>query len=124
VCRSRGRLSAELRDRFEAAFGCVVLEGYGMSETSPLAASTRLDRPRKRGSSGAPLDGVELRVVDEAGRVVPPGQTGEILVRGHNVMAGYWRDRAGTATLIDAAGFLHTGDRGFVDADGDLFVEA
>jgi long-chain acyl-CoA synthetase len=122
VCRSRGRLSPELRDRFEAVFGCVVLEGYGMSETSPLAASTRLDRPRKPGSAGVALDGVELRIVDEAGRELPPGEAGEILVRGHNVTAGYWHDAAATAALIDGAGFLHTGDRGFLDGDGDLFV--
>ena len=93
-----------------------------MSETSPMAASTRLRRPRKPGSSGTALEGVELLVVDPDGRDLSAGEVGEILVRGHNVMKGYWGDPAATAARIDAAGFLRTGDRGCVDGDGDLFV--
>jgi long-chain acyl-CoA synthetase len=112
VCRVRGPMSPQLRRDFEAAFGCVVLEGYGRSETSPLATSTRMDRPRKPGSSGTPLDGVELALDPD----------GEIGVRGPNVMKGYWQDADATGERIDAAGFLRTGDRGWIDADGDLFV--
>ncbi|MCW3067231.1 MAG: long-chain-fatty-acid--CoA ligase [Solirubrobacterales bacterium] len=122
VCRSRGRMDPELRRRFEKRFGCAVLEGYGLSATSPLAASTRMGSPRKPGSAGTRLDGVEILVVDADGREVPTGEVGEIVVRGHNVMKGYWRDADATAARIDAAGFLHTGDRGSLDADGDLFV--
>jgi long-chain acyl-CoA synthetase len=112
VCRVRGPMPAQLRRDFEAAFECVVLEGYGRSETSPLAASTRRDRPRKPGSSGPPLPGVEIDVDSH----------GEIGIRGPNVMKGYWRDPAATGERIDAAGFLRTGDHGWLDAEGDLFV--
>jgi long-chain acyl-CoA synthetase len=112
VCRSRGRMRPSLRREFEAAFGCAVLEGYGLTEASPLATSTRLDRPSKSGSAGPPLDGVEVAVL--AG--------GEIGIRGPNVMKGYWRDPDATAERIDRAGFLRTRQRGWIDADGDLFV--
>jgi long-chain acyl-CoA synthetase len=112
VCRTRGAMKPSLRHAFERAFGCAVLEGYGLSETSPLATSTRLDRPRKPGSAGTPLDGVEVAVFEDD----------EIGVRGPNVMKGYWRNPDATAERIDPAGFLRTGHRGWIDADGELFV--
>ena len=100
-CASRGgaALPVEVLHRFEERFGCPVLEGYGLSETSPVASFNRLDRDRKPGSIGTPVTGVEMRVVDEAGRPAGTGEVGEIAIRGHNVMKGYWRkpdgDRGG-----------------------------
>ena len=80
---------------FEERFGCQVLEGYGLSETSPVASFNRRDRERKPGSIGLPIDGVEMRVVDETAEW--PGEVGEIAIRGHNVMKGYWNQPEATA---------------------------
>ncbi|MGW7259137.1 long-chain-fatty-acid--CoA ligase [Streptomyces sp. NPDC054834] len=109
-----------LRD-FEAAFGCVVLEGYGLSETSPVASFSRLDAARKPGSIGTPIDGVQMRVVDDSGNEVSKGETGEIAIRGHNVMKGYWQRPEATAAAI-RNGWLHTGDLGRVDQDGYFWI--
>ena len=88
----------------------MILEGYGRAETSPLASFNRLD-DRRVGSIGLPVSGVELRVVDAGGAEVADGETGEIVVRGHNVMKGYWNRPDETArTVVD--GWLHTGDVG------------
>ena len=90
VCVSGGAaLPVEVLLGFEEAFGCLVLEGYGLTETSPVASFNRTGR-RRVGSIGMPAKGVELRVVDDAGSDVEDGEPGEILVRGHNVMKGYW----------------------------------
>lgn len=109
-----------LRD-FEAAFGCVVLEGYGLSETSPVASFSRLDAPRKPGSIGTPIHGVRMRVADDGGNEVPQGETGEVLIRGHNVMKGYWQRPEATADAM-RGGWLHTGDLGRVDQDGYFWI--
>ncbi|MFF5146699.1 long-chain fatty acid--CoA ligase [Streptomyces sp. NPDC013157] len=106
---------------FEAAFGCVVLEGYGLSETSPVASFSRLDAPRKPGSIGTPIHGVRMQVVDDSGDEVPQGETGEIVIRGHNVMKGYWRRPQATAAAI-REGWFHTGDLGRVDQDGYFWI--
>ena len=105
---------------FEEAFGCLVLEGYGLSESSPVATSNRRDR-RRVGSIGLPVKGVELRVVDDAGDDVEDGEPGELLVRGPNVMKGYWGRPADTqAAVVD--GWLRTGDVGVKDDDGFFYV--
>ena len=110
-------MPVEVLRAFEAAFGCVVLEGYGLSETSPVASFNHPGRERKAGSIGTPIDGVQMRVVDDAGQEVPAGEAGEIAIRGHNVMKGYWgRPDATAATIRD--GWFHTGDIGRVDEDG------
>ena len=90
---------------FEEAFGCLVLEGYGLSETSPVASFNHPDRPRKPGSIGTPIRGVEMRVIDDQGQEVPQGKVGEIVIRGHNVMKGYWR-RGGRGHRVNAVGAL------------------
>jgi long-chain acyl-CoA synthetase len=92
VCASGGAaMPGELLRAFEAQFGCTVLEGYGLSETSPVASFDHPDRERKVGSIGTPIEGVEMAVVDEHDRPLPPGEVGEIVIRGHNVMKGYWQ---------------------------------
>jgi long-chain acyl-CoA synthetase len=118
VCVSGGAaLPVEVLRGFEEAFGCQVLEGYGLSETSPVASFNHPDRERKPGSIGTPIRGVEMRVVDKDGGEVPQGEIGEIAIRGHNVMRGYWRKPEETAKAIPD-GWFRTGDLGRVDKDG------
>jgi len=113
VCISGGAaMPVEVMRAFEQQFGCAVLEGYGLSETSPVACFNRRDRVRKPGSIGVPIDGVEMRVMDD----------GELLIRGYNVMKGYWQRPDATAEAIDADGWFKTGDIGRVDGDGDYFI--
>jgi len=123
LCVSGGAaLPAEVLRGFEAAFGCAVVEGYGLSETSPLASFNRTDRERKPGSIGTAVEGVEMRVVDGDGSEVPAGEVGEIVIRGHNVMKGYWRRPEATAEAIDGDGWFRTGDLARRDEDGDFFI--
>jgi long-chain acyl-CoA synthetase len=123
VCVSGGAaMPVELMRAFEERFGCTILEGYGLSETSPVASFNRRDRERKPGSIGLPLEGVEMRVVDDGGAEVPQGEVGEIAIRGHNVMKGYFRRPEATADVLDADGWFRTGDMGRVDEDGYFFI--
>ena len=122
VCASGGAsLPVELLRGFEEAFGCKILEGYGLSETSPIASFNHPDRERKPGSIGTPIDGVEMKVVDEDGKEVPDGEVGEIVIRGHNVMKGYWNKPEATEESI-RDGWFHTGDMAKVDEDGYFFI--
>jgi long-chain acyl-CoA synthetase len=115
VCVSGGAaMPVEVMRTFERAFGCAVLEGYGLSETSPVASFNHPDRERKPGSIGTPVDGVEMKVVGE-------GDIGEIAIRGHNVMKGYWRRPDATSEAI-RGGWFHTGDLARVDDDGYFFI--
>jgi long-chain acyl-CoA synthetase len=122
LCVSGGSaMPVELMRGFEEAFGCKILEGYGLSESSPVASFNPPDRERKPGSIGIPIEGVEMKVVDDDGKDVPQGEVGEIVIRGHNVMKGYWEKPDATAeTLID--GWLHTGDMAKIDEDGYFFI--
>ena len=123
LCISGGAaMPGEILRGFEEAFGCVILEGYGLSETSPVASFSRPDRERKVGSIGLPIEGVEMRVVDDSRREVAQGEVGEIAIRGHNVMSGYWRRPEATAEAIDADGWFYTGDMARVDEDGYFFI--
>ncbi|RFU85709.1 long-chain fatty acid--CoA ligase [Streptomyces triticagri] len=116
LCASGGAsLPVEVLRGFEEAFGCPVLEGFGMSETSPVASFNHPDLPRKAGSIGTPIDGVELRLTEVRDGV------GELCVRGHNVMKGYWGRPDATAEAIKD-GWLHTGDLARVDEDGHYYI--
>ena len=122
VCVSGGAaLPLEILRGFEDTFGCPILEGYGLSETSPVASFNHPDRPRKPGSIGTPVAGVQMRVVDDAGAEVPQGEVGEVAIRGHNVMKGYWRDPDATAAAIPD-GWFRTGDLARVDEDGYFYI--
>ncbi len=114
-------LPVEVLRGFEEAFGCAVLEGYGLSETSPVASFNHPGRERKPGSIGTPIRGVEMKVVDADGNELPPGEAGEIVIRGHNVMKGYWRRPEATEAVI-RDGWFHTGDVARVDEDGYFFI--
>jgi long-chain acyl-CoA synthetase len=122
VCVSGGAsLPAEVLRGFEHAFGCTLIEGYGLSETSPVCSSNRVNRERRPGSVGMPIEGVSMRIVDPAGGDAPVGARGEIAVRGPNVMKGYWRRPEATAEAM-RDGWFHTGDIGVMDADGYFYV--
>jgi long-chain acyl-CoA synthetase len=122
TCVSGGSaMPVEVMRGFEQAFGCVVLEGYGLSETSPVASFNHLDREHKPGSIGTPIKGVEMKVVDENDEELPAGEVGEIVIRGHNVMKGYWNRPDATAEVM-RGGWLRTGDMARVDEDGYFFI--
>ncbi len=119
LCVSGGAaLPVQVLKEFEDAFDAMVLEGYGLSETSPVACFNHPHLPRKPGTIGTPVEGVEMRAVDESGAPVPAGESGEIQVRGHNVMKGYWNQPDATAAAISKEGWFSTGDIGKVDEDG------
>ncbi len=121
LCVSGGAaLPVEVLRAFEEAFGTTILEGYGLSETSPVATFNLPDR-RRPGSIGVPIDGVELRLVDPDGADAAAGEVGEIAIRGHNVMKGYWRRPEATAGAI-RDGWFHTGDMARRDGDGFYFI--
>ncbi len=122
VCGSGGAsMPVELMRGFEQAFSCEILEGYGLSETSPVASFNQPDRERKPGSVGTPIAGVEMRVVDDADHDLPAGEIGEIVIRGANVMKGYWNRPEATAEAM-RGGWFHTGDLARVDPEGYFFI--
>ena len=122
TCVSGGSaMPVEVMRSFEEAFGCIVLEGYGLSETSPVASFNHPDRERKPGSIGTPISGVEMKIVDDDGDELPRGEVGEIVIRGHNVMKGYWNRPDATAEVVKA-GWLYTGDMARMDEDGYFFI--
>ncbi len=118
-CVSGGApMPAEVMEAFEARYGVCLLEGYGLSETSPVVSFTVPDRPRTPGSIGYPVPGVEMRLMGIDGHIViTRGTPGEIEVRGHNLMKGYWRNPEATAEAV-VDGWFRTGDIGVVDDHG------
>jgi long-chain acyl-CoA synthetase len=123
LCVSGGAaLPVEVLHGFEKAFGTVILEGYGLSETSPVATFNRYDN-RKPGSIGLPIEGVRLKLVnvDGSGDDAPAGDVGEIAIRGHNVMKGYWNRPEATEAAI-RGGWFHTGDLARTDEDGFYYI--
>jgi long-chain acyl-CoA synthetase len=114
-------MPVEVLRGFEDAFGAVVLEGYGLSETSPVASSNHPDMERKPGSIGTPLEGVEMQVVDEDDNPVPQGEVGEIVIRGHNIMKGYWQRPDATAEAM-RGGWFHSGDMARTDEEGYFYI--
>jgi long-chain acyl-CoA synthetase len=122
VCVSGGAaLPVDVMRSFEQTFSCAVLEGYGLSETSPVVTFNHPAASRKAGSIGTPIVGVEVRLVDDHGKDVPGGEVGEIAVRGPNVMKGYWRKPEETAEAIPD-GWFHTGDLARQDVDSYLYI--
>jgi acyl-CoA synthetase (AMP-forming)/AMP-acid ligase II len=106
----------------ERAFGQPLHNGYGLTETSPSVASTRIDAPRADLSIGPPVPGIEVRIVDGAGRGLPPGGVGELHVRGPNIMLGYYRAPELTAEVVSPDGWFNTGDLARADGEGNLFI--
>ncbi len=108
--------------QFEKKFRVPIREGYGLTEASPVCSVTRLHMQQKPGSIGVPIPGVEARIVDDTERELPRGEIGELIVRGPNVMPGYYKDPEATAAVI-RNGWLHTGDLALIDADGHIFLK-
>ena len=122
LCVSGGSaMPGEVLRAFEEKFDAQILEGYGLSETSPVASFNHPDKERKVGSIGTPIKGVEMKVVDDDGNDVPQGEVGEIVIKGPNVMKGYWGKPDATAETI-RDGWFHTGDMAKVDDDGYFFI--
>jgi long-chain acyl-CoA synthetase len=115
-------MPVEVLHSFDRKYNVNVLEGYGLSETSPAASFNRLDRPRKPGSIGIPLPGVEFKLVDDAGNVIgDPLVPGEICIRGPCVMKGYYKKPEATVESI-TNGWFKSGDVAHRDADGFYFI--
>ena len=122
LCATGGAaMPLEVLRAVEERFGVTVLEGYGLSETSPVVSFNSLDAERKAGSAGRAVWGVEMRIVDPEDNTLPPGETGEVAVRGHCVMKGYLNRPEATAEAM-RGGWFHTGDLGYMDEDGYLFI--
>jgi long-chain acyl-CoA synthetase len=119
VCASGGSaMPLEVMRAFEDKFGCIILEGYGLSETSPVASFNMPDRERKPGTIGVSIPGCEMKLVGLDGEDIGAGEgVGEIAIRGDNVMKGYWRNPEATAEAIPD-GWFRTGDLATVDDEG------
>jgi long-chain acyl-CoA synthetase len=122
ICITGGAsMPVEVLRGFEDAFGAKVMEGYGLSETSPVACSNHPDRDRKAGSIGTPIEGVEMQVVDENDEPVAQGEVGEIVIRGHNIMKGYWQRPDATEEAM-RGGWFHSGDMARTDEEGYFYI--
>ncbi len=114
-------MPVEVLRGFEDAFDAIVLEGYGLSETSPVASSNHPEMERKPGSIGTPIEGVEMKVVDEDDNEVEQGEVGEIVIRGHNIMKGYWQSPEATEEAM-RGGWFHSGDMARTDEEGYFYI--
>lgn len=124
-CLSGGApLPLEIKHAFERLTGCRLVEGYGLSETSPVATCNPINGVNKEGSIGLPMPGthIEIRDLEEPGRMVPTGQKGEVCIVGPQVMKGYWDGPEETAEVLRDGGRLHTGDVGYMDEEGYTFL--
>jgi long-chain acyl-CoA synthetase len=125
LCISGGApLPLDTLQRFEARTGTRITEGWGMTETSPAGTGNSQHSPYKEGSCGMPQPRIEIRVYDleTCTRVMPIGEKGEICITGPNVMKGYWQRPEATAEAFNADGFFRTGDSGYIDEDGYVFL--
>jgi long-chain acyl-CoA synthetase len=108
--------------QFAETFGAQILEGYGLTETVSSVSVNGKDGRMKEGSIGCPANGVEMRIVDDEGNELPPGEPGEIVIRSTTVFSGYWQNDEATAEVMSPDGWFHTGDLGYVDEDGFFFI--
>jgi acyl-CoA synthetase (AMP-forming)/AMP-acid ligase II len=123
-CRSASApLPPDLHRAFEKNFGIGIIETFGMTETNAPCFTNPLDPAKRKIGSPGPAFGNQAKIIDPAtGKTLPPGDAGEIMVRGDNVMKGYYKDPESTAKTLEPDGWMHTGDVGYLDADGFLFV--
>jgi long-chain acyl-CoA synthetase len=122
ACSGAAPLSSEVAEQFESRFGVPIWQAYGLTEASPTVTFPDLEGARHPLAVGVPLPGIEVQIVDSDGQAVEHGDPGEIFVRGPNVFAGYFEDSAATKSVLDRAGWLHTGDVGVMDDDGSLTI--
>jgi long-chain acyl-CoA synthetase len=121
-CSGGSAMPVEVMHAFNKKYHVQILEGYGLSETSPVASFNHLDHEPIPGSIGTPIWGIEMRCVDADGREVPDGELGEIVIRGHNVMKGYYKRPEATTEAI-RHGWFHSGDVAYKDANGFFFIK-
>jgi long-chain acyl-CoA synthetase len=114
-------MPVEVMSAFEAKFGVKIQEGFGLSETSPVSSFGVVDKPRKAGSIGYPVWGVEMSIVDDEDKPLPDGERGEICIRGHNIMKGYLGRPDATKEALKG-GWFHSGDIGYRDEDGCYWI--
>ncbi len=108
-----------IADKWKSITGCPIHEGYGLSETSPIATGNKFDVPDYSGNIGLPFPGTDISIRDDDGKVeMPMGEVGEICIRGPQVMTGYWQRPEETAKVMTSDGYFRSGDLGFMDADG------
>ncbi|KAF1068550.1 MAG: Long-chain-fatty-acid--CoA ligase [Pseudomonas citronellolis] len=105
-------------ERWKSVTGCAVVEGYGLTETSPVVCTNPYGEQSRLGTVGIPVVGTALKVIDDEGQELPPGERGELCVKGPQVMKGYWQRPEATAEVLDAEGWLRTGDIAVIDPDG------
>lgn len=123
LCSSGGaKMPVPVLEAFEKKLGVTVYEGYGLTETSPVTHTNLAAPQRKVGAIGWPIEGAECKIVDEQNKRLPVGQVGELCIRGPMVMKGYHNQPEATKQVIDAEGFFHTGDLGYVDAEGYYYI--
>ncbi|BBO78536.1 long-chain-fatty-acid--CoA ligase [Desulfosarcina widdelii] len=115
-------LPLEIIKGIEAKYRIPIMEGYGLSETCPVATFNHLHKERKPGSVGTPIWGVEVKIVDKDDNEVAAGEVGEITIRGHNVMKGYYNKPDATAEAFKGTAWFHTGDLGRKDEDGYVYI--
>jgi long-chain acyl-CoA synthetase len=124
-CASGGApLPVEVAEKFEKLTGCKLAEGWGMTETSPAGVSTPANQDGRPGSCGIPMPGIEIKFidVDDPKKTLPMGERGEICIRGANVMKGYWNKPEANAEAFTEDGFFRTGDVGYMDDGGYMFI--
>lgn len=115
-------LPVEIIKGFEKKYNMVILEGYGLSETSPTVTFNQIHKERKAGSIGTPIWGVEAKIFNDRTEEAPIGEIGEIVVRGHNVMKGYYNNPEATEKAFKGTSWFHTGDLGRMDEDGYFYI--
>ena len=124
-CNSGGApLPLEVQQSFEKLTGCRLAEGWGMTETSPTGTFTPVTNEPRAGSCGVPSPGITIKFLDvgDNATYVPMGKSGELCIRGPNVMKGYWKNPEATAAIMTADGFMRTGDVGYMDEDGYVYI--
>jgi len=115
-------LMSAVAERWKSLTGCTVMEGYGLTETSPVVCANPHGEKSRLGTVGLPVPGTQLKVIDEAGNTLPLGERGELCVKGPQVMVGYWQRPEATAEVLDAEGWLRTGDIAVIDAEGFVSI--
>ena len=121
-CVSGGApMPVDVKESFKEKFGVVIQEGYGLTEPSPLATVQLSNETEKCGTAGKPIHGIDVKIFDENDQEVVQGERGEIVIRGHNIMKGYYKNPEATTEAM-RSGWFHSGDIGYIDEDGDVFI--
>ncbi len=123
LCNGGGMaVQKAVNDRWRAVTGKSIIEGYGLSETSPVATANPANADEFTGTIGLPIPSTDIAILDDAGRSLPPGEIGEIAIRGPQVMEGYWQKPEETARVMTAEGYFRSGDIGVMDARGYVTI--